>query len=230
MKILFLDIETFGFDFNADKGFILCACYKWLGETKVHTITRKNPTKFADNPENDKEICKQLAEIIEAADMIFTWNGRSFDIRFIQTRMLKHRLGYLPPVPHEDGLLTARAGLKMTRSLKNVGKFFKLKNQKEGVDIDEWMKAGAGHPKALKHVIEHCITDIKMTEEAYHLIAPMSRSHPRVQSDVSVCRFCASGKLQSRGRIVALRHYRVRYHCMNCGAWSSGHPIKWSNK
>ena len=230
MKILFLDLETFGFDFNADKGFILCGSYKWKGEKKVHTITRSHPNKFTDTPEDDKDICRRLAEVIAEADVVFTWNGRSFDFRFLQTRMLKHRLGYLAPVSHEDGLLTARASLKMNRSLKNMGKFFKLAHQKDGVDIDVWMKAGAGHPDALGSVIRHCETDIKMTEEAYNLLGPLSKSHPRIVNDMTKCRFCGSGNLQSRGRIPALRHYRQRYHCHKCGAWSSSQPIKYTDK
>jgi uncharacterized protein YprB with RNaseH-like and TPR domain len=233
-KILFFDLETFGFNFNADAGFIMVASYKWQGEKKVRTITRKNPHKWTKNAQDDKEICRQFAKVIEDADMVVGWNSKSFDWRFLQTRMLKHGLGYLPPVPHEDGLKTARHALKMGRSLENIGKFFALDTQKEKMDLAKvWMPAGAGDPTALKQVIKRCESDVKLLEEAYNLLAPLSRVHPNVSIIDGVsdgCPLCKSKKLQQRGKIHALRHYRLRYQCTDCGRWSSSAPIKEAKK
>lgn len=217
-KILLFDLETFGWDFAADKGFILCASYKWYGEKGVHTI------KYTGG-RDDRSLCKAMAQLIEEADMVVTWNGKDFDMRFLQTRMLKHRLGYLPPVPHEDGLLTARKSLKMRRSLDNVAKFFKFKNQKTPVSFDEWFEAGLGDKKALSYVIDHCEKDVLVLEEAYKLLGPLSKVHPNVAKDSNLCPFCGKGKLQKRGFLYALRHYRIRYHC-RCGRWSSSAPIR----
>lgn len=228
-KILLIDLETFGFDFSADKGFILCGSYKWIGENKVHTITHKDREAFREKPNDDKEICRRLAEVIEEADLVVTWNGKSFDMRFLQTRMLKHRLGYLPPVPHEDALLTARARLKMRRSLDNVQKFFGLGHKKTDLNIETWMSAGAGNWKALQYVIHHCEQDVLVLEEAYNLISPMSRVHPSVaiiNGEPEGCPFCGKKHLNSRGKIQALRHYRNRFHCRACGRWSTSDPIK----
>jgi uncharacterized protein YprB with RNaseH-like and TPR domain len=218
MTTLLFDLETFGFDFSADKGFILCASYKWLGQDKVTTIKYGGGT-------DDKELCRELARIIELADLVVTWNGKSFDMRFLQTRMLKHRLGYLPPVPHEDGLLTARRSLKMRRSLDNVAKFFTFKEQKSPVSFDQWLEAGLGNPKALRYVINHCEKDVLVLEEAYKLLGPLSKVHPNVSAEEGRCPFCHSKKLQQRGRVYALRHYRIRYHC-RCGRWSTSAPVK----
>ena len=59
-RILFFDLETYGFNFNADAGFIMVASYKWKGEKKVHTITRPNPEKWTKNFQDDKYICRGL--------------------------------------------------------------------------------------------------------------------------------------------------------------------------
>jgi uncharacterized protein YprB with RNaseH-like and TPR domain len=231
VKILLFDIETFGFNFNADAGFIMCVSYKWKGDEKIHTITRPNPHLWTKTAQDDKEICRQFAKVVEEADMVVSWNGRSFDWRFLQTRMLKHRLGYLPPVPHEDGLQTARRTLKMRRSLENIGHFFGLKQEKEKMDLAEvWMPAGAGDPKALKQVIKRCETDVILLEEAYDLLAPLSNVHPAVNPEEGRCPLCASKKLQQRGTHKALRHYRKRYHCQQCGRWSTSAPIKYGKE
>lgn len=230
MRLLLFDIETFGFNFNADAGFIMCISYKFKGDKKVTTITRDNPTEWTKKAQDDESICKKFAKVIEEADMIAGWNSRSFDWRFLQTRMLKHHLGYLPPVPHWDGLNEARRSLKMRRSLENIGKFFGLRQEKEKMDLAEvWMPAGAGDPVALRQVIKRCETDVILLEEAYDLLAPLSKVHPNVSLiDVVAegCPICKSTKLQKRGKVFALRHYRERYHCQNCGRWSTSEPIK----
>lgn len=232
MKILLFDIETFGFNFNADAGFIMVISYKWYGEDKVYTITRKNPSKWTKTAANDKEICQEFMKVIDQADMVAGWNSRSFDWRFLQTRMMKHRLGILPPIPHWDGLQEARRTLKMRRSLENIGKFFGLTTQKEKMDLaDVWMPAGSGDPVALKQVIKRCETDVLLLEEAYKLLAPLSKAHPNVALVDGIpdgCPLCAKKTLQRRGRHAALRHYRIRYQCTSCHSWSSSQPIKYT--
>lgn len=218
MKILLYDIEVFAFDFSADKGFISCISWKWKDEDRVHTIRYKKPS-------NDYGVCLKIAQLYEEADMVVTWNGKSFDQRFVQTRMLKHGLGYLPPVPHEDGLLTARRSIKMRRSLDNVAKFFKFGVQKHPVTFETWFEAGLGNKKAMDEVVEHCEKDVLVLEEAYKLLGPLSKVHPNVSGEEGGCPFCGGKKLQQRGRIYALRHYRIRYHC-RCGRWSSSAPVK----
>lgn len=230
MKALLFDLETFGFNFNADAGFIMVISYKWLGDKKVHTITRDNPHKWTKHMQDDKEICRKFAAVVEEADMVIGWNSKSFDWRFLQTRMLKHGLGYLPPVPHEDGLSTARRTLKMGRSLENIGKFFGLHTQKEKMDLAKvWTPAGMGDPVALKQVIKRCESDVLLLEEAYNLLAPLSKVHPNVciiDGEPEGCPLCKGKRLQQRGRVNALRHYRLRFHCQDCGRWSTSEPIK----
>lgn len=230
MKILIIDLETYGFDFSADKGFVLCGSYKWYGEAKVHTVTHTDMTKFRANPEDDKAICKELLQVIEQADMLVGWNSKSFDMRFLQTRLLKHRLGYLPPIPHVDLLLTSRNNTKMRRSLDNTQKFFGFGHEKTPLDINVWMKAGAGKADALRDVVKHCEADVRVTEEAYELFAPLARTHPNVMfhsGDRSGCPTCGVDKLQQRGKAYALRYYRLRFHCQNCGRWATSGPIKY---
>jgi uncharacterized protein YprB with RNaseH-like and TPR domain len=227
-KVLIFDLETYGFDFSADKGYILCASYKWLDENKVHTIAHTDMAKFRSTPQDDKEICRQLLAVIVQADVLVGWNSKSFDARFLQTRLMKHGLGYLPPVPHCDLLLTSRQHTKMRRSLDNTQKFFGLSEAKTPLNIDTWMAAGRGEAKALKEVITHCVQDVKVTEEAYKLFAPLSQVHPNVsfKDGKAGCPLCGAEKLQQRGTIWALRHFRIRYHCQDCGRWSTSHPYR----
>ena len=228
-KILVFDIECYTHDFSADKGYLLCIGYKWLGEKKVGMIRPKSFTQFRKDPTNDRTMCQEFLKLAEQADLVVGWNSKSFDWRFLQTRIMKWKLGYLPPVPHCDLLLTSRNVTKMRRTLDNTGKFFGLKNQKIPLDLNQWMAAGRGDPKALQSIFDHCKADVLMTEEAYHLFAPLSRVHPNVgiiDGDLEGCPLCKSKRLHQRGRVTALRHYRIRYHCQDCGRWSTSAPIR----
>ncbi len=238
MKCLIWDIETYGMNFNADAGFIMVISYKWYGEDKVYTITRKNANKWSRKLFDDKEICAEFYKVFVQADMHVTWNGTRFDVPFLQTRMLKHRLGFLPVIPHEDGLRTARRCLKMRRSLDNVQKFFELGTKKEEMNLAKvWMPSAMGDPIALKQVIKRCESDVKLLEEAYTLLRPLSRVHPNVviidneqKAELNQCNLCKSTRIMKRGRTCALRHYRLKYQCQDCGRWSSSDPIHLKRK
>lgn len=241
-KVLIFDIECYSHDFGADKGYLLCIGYKWLGDKKVSMIRPTDLEKFRNDPTNDRAMCKEFLELVKKADIVAGWNSKGFDWRFLQTRIMKWRLGYLPPVPHCDLLLTSRASTKMRRTLDNTGKFFNLKNQKIPLDMNIWMAAGRGNAKALQEIINHCEADVLMTEEAYELFAPLSRTHPNVaiiNGKPNGCPRCGAvgflqrrGKrpvkvLEQRGKIYALRHYRIRFQCANCGHWPTSNPIKY---
>lgn len=230
-KILFLDLETYGHDFAANMGYITVGSYKWLGENRVYTVTRDNPSKWTKTPENDKKICKKMADIIGEADVTVTWNGTGFDYKFLQARMLHHDLGALKYAGHEDLLMTARKRLGMRpRSLEEVGRFLKCKEQKQKVPKEVWLSVGRGDPRALKVWMSRCESDVKLLEEIYFKLGPLSETHPNVSGHTvedGYCAFCGEKKLSKQGIKRALRHYRQIYKCGECRKWQTGNPQKY---
>lgn len=231
-KVLFLDLETYGHDFAANMGFITCASYKWLHEKEVHTVTRLNPSKWTKIPENDKSICRQISEIISQADVVITWNGIQFDYKFLQARMLHWGLGSLKYSGHEDLLMTARKRLGMRpRSLEEVGRFLGCKESKQKVPKEIWLAVGRGDPKALKIWMRRCESDVKLLEEIYHKLGPLSITHPNMSGrsiEDGYCTFCTQKKLVKQGIKQALRHWRQNYQCRSCGKWQTGNPQKYT--
>ena len=72
-------------------------------------------------------------------------------------------------------------------------------------------------------VVKHCKEDVKMLEEAYHLLRPLVKGHPLVTNgdgEVS-CPKCGSHKVIKRGtRRTKTRFYQT-WQCKSCGSWSS---------
>lgn len=230
-KILFLDLETYGHDFAANLGYILCGSYKWLGEKKVYRAERKSLKPWLTQAENDVAICKELAEAIAQADVVITWNGLDFDYKFLQARMLHHDLGALKIDGHEDLLRTARKRLGMRpRSLEEVGRFLKCRVQKKKIPKEVWLAAGRGDPKAIKEWGERCNLDVLLLEEIYLKLGPLSITHPNVSGkpiDEGYCTFCGRKKLIKQGFKWALRTFRQQYKCGNCHKWQTGKPQKY---
>lgn len=222
-KIVLWDLETFGFDFHADKGFILCGSYKAVGERKIHTVAREN---LGRDMWDDKSICKKLARVLTTADMWVTHNGKRFDVRFLNTRLLKHGLAPLPPVPHFDTCEVIWKTLKMRARLESTQKFFGWKEAKTPLNLETWTRAAGGSRVALKEVIAHCEADVRVLEKAYEKLRPMAFKHPSVSAiaeDPKRCVLCGKrNTLQRRGYTYAKVRKSARYQCTSCGGWSHG--------
>lgn len=220
MRTVIWDLETFGFDFKADKGFILCGSYKVQGEKEIHTIVREN---INADMWNDKEVCKKLAKVLSTADRWITHNGKRFDARFLNVRLLKHNLPILPPMGkrHVDTCELTWKNLAMRASLKNIQEFFDLKNKKTPVDLQTWTKAAAGNVAALKDVVEHCESDVLMLEEYAEKILPIQNMQENEKFHT-----CNPKFLRSNGYRVTDKKTFKRLFCLKCSSWFRGNEIK----
>ena len=96
-KRLYFDIETspnvvfswnVGYKLNIDHKSILkeraiiCICWKWEGESKVHYLTW--------NKGDDKKMVQEFAKIINSADEVLGHNGDAYDIKWLRTRCIYH--------------------------------------------------------------------------------------------------------------------------------------------
>lgn len=230
MNIVLWDIETFGFDFGADKGFILCGSYKTLGKKGIGTAVRKNLGRNGAKMWDDKQVCKQLYDVLSKADMWVTHNGKRFDVPFLNTRLLKHGLAPLPPVPHFDTCEVIWKKLKMRARLDNVQKFFKFPDKKTDLVLEKHAMAAAGHAKMLKEIVVHCEADVRVLEHAYKKLRILGYKHPNIAAiaeDGDKCPYCGKREtLQRRGYIVAKVRRSARFQCQSCGGWSHGSPEK----
>lgn len=216
MRTIIWDLETFGFDFKADKGFILCGSWKVQGEKKVYTIVRKN---LGTHMWDDKEVCKELLKVLSTADRWITHNGKRFDARFLNVRLMKHGLPILPPMGkrHVDTCELTWKNLAMRASLKNIQEFFGLKNKKTPVDLQTWTRAAAGDKKALAEVVSHCEADVRMLEEYAEKVLPIQNI-----TENPLFHKCDAKYLRSNGTRVADKKVFKRLFCLKCKSWLKG--------
>ena len=225
VKCLVFDIEAGGLD--PDRGKLYVFGYKWLGEKKVHTpslLDHNKPCgccglmKLGERP-----LIKTAHAILSQADVLISFNGQTFDLPWLQSKFLRERLPALGDLRHIDLYQVARHKMRLTRkSLANISKYLRLKNQKTRLDFDVWGRAGEGDSKAMKYIRDHAAADVLVTEELYtDYLRPLIKNHPFLFEDRAPCRRCG-GRMNRDKRIITLAGaVKVQYVCRKCGGYQT---------
>lgn len=222
-RILFYDLECT--NLKADFGRILTFGYKFSDEKKVKTIDIFDSPKFNKDPTDDKEVVKEIIKIFDKADILCGWYSSRFDLPFINSRILFHKLKPLPRMPHLDLWKTSRYELALhSNRLQSFSDFTGL-GQKTALSGPIWVRASAGHKPSLKYISKHCIKDVEILEKAYYKLRPLIRGHPDLNQRGD-CPFCNEPALTKRGFLITVKNKYQRFQCQNCGSWSRGERVK----
>ena len=165
MKIVSFDLECSNLD--ADFGIILCGVFKEVGrKVVIHRLDQQPSYKL--KPWDDRSLVQKIKKEIETADIIVSWNGKRFDVPFIQSRLALHKLSPLRENKHMDLLYTARAHYRLhSNRLQSVSEFLGTADEKTRLDGTNWIKALAGSKHSMNYIVHHCILDVKVLEQVY---------------------------------------------------------------
>tara|TARA_Y100000310_G_scaffold344025_1_gene454608 strand:- start:12128 stop:12829 length:702 start_codon:yes stop_codon:yes gene_type:complete len=229
--VIVFDIETTSL--GADMGYCLAIGWRELGKKRVHCPTVLDFKTYDTDVTNDKELVEYGCSELAKADVLVGHYSTKFDYPFLQARLLYHDLPPMPPIPHVDTWRLARYKMRLqSNGLDNVSKFFECKDRKTPLAKSVWRRAQAGYPDAIEYVKQHCIADVKVTEEVYEKTKVLSTTHPNlnlVNDRPDSCPICSGGPMQKRGFNIARTGKKQRYQCGACFGWSSGPPIRSSN-
>ena len=95
--VCFVDIETTGLSRNYNPIYLIGVLY-YLRNKGVWTITQY----FSNNIEEEKDVLNEFVKFVSSFDQIITYNGESFDIPFINYRLIHNRIFY--EVPRDKSL------------------------------------------------------------------------------------------------------------------------------
>ena len=185
-KILVYDIETSynigkfwraGYNLNINPGdiiherAIICISYKWIGEEQVYNLVW-------DENQCDKFILEQFIPVLDEADMIVAHNGDRYDLKFIKTRALKHRLKMLVNYKQFDTLKVAKAKFMFnSNKLDYISKFLGAEG-KISTEMKLWDDIILRNcPKALIKMLDYCDEDVRQLEVVYNAL--VSWDNPR---------------------------------------------------
>ena len=146
---------------------IICACYKWQYEDKVHTL-------MWDEKQNDKKLLKELSKILGQADEIIAHNGDRFDIKELRTRCLIQGVPMFPKYRTLDTLKKARKYFNFhSNRLDYLGQTLEVGRKLDHEGIDMWIDVQEKKSKkALKKMADYCVQDVILLEDVFNVLMP----------------------------------------------------------
>ncbi len=167
-RTVFIDLETTGLSGGAGTVAFLVGCaYFDAGALQVRQFLLSSFTA-------ERALLSAAAELFEAADLIVTYNGKTFDVPMMETRWAFHRMpAPLDEVPHFDMLHPARRLWRSRSTLTDDGgcrlttlERMLLNLRREG-DVDGFEIPGrffqflrTGDARPLEPVLEHNRLDL----------------------------------------------------------------------
>jgi len=244
-RILVIDIETaplelygwklFDENFSLDQikkdWTILSYAAKWLGEKRI--IYDDTGGRGRHMVRHDRKLMKGIRDLLNEADIVVAQNGKAFDVRKINARLIAH--GFGPPSPYRvvDTMMLARKYFAFT-SQKLAYTSATLRNEKRKDEHPEypgfklWAAVLQDDPKAWAVMKRYNKEDILATEEIYLKMRAWDNQHPNLgtfsAAEKHICPHCGSDHVIGRNgwREVKQQGVYKRYQCKDCGGWSRG--------
>jgi DNA polymerase elongation subunit (family B) len=194
---------------------LLSFSYKWLGEKKIHCVTRQGQ-------KDDKAIAKKLHALLSEADVVVAHNGDEFDAKRARAKFIEH--GLPPPKPFQsvDTLKIAKSRFKFNSNrLNDLGKLLGVGSKVKTGGFDLWLGCMNDDPKSWRLMEKYNRQDVTLLEKVYLKLRPWADKHPHQGvRGLDQCPKCGSGKLHKRGLMVSAQgvQYR-RLQCQGCGGW-----------
>lgn len=237
-RVLFYDIETSlqavtvfdlrNNDYISPESIVterhmICAAWKWQGDKRIHTVSLlDDPKRYAKDHRDDTHVVAALHGVLGSADVIIGHNSDAFDLKYLETRALKHGLPALPPITSIDTYKAAKARFKFSSNKLNfIGGYLGV-GQKKQTSPGLWMRVFNGDKRAIKEMVAYNKQDVLLLERVFNKLAPYIPNHiSRELFGLTGCPRCGSKKVQSRGFHRALTHVYRRFQCQNpkCMGW-----------
>jgi DNA polymerase elongation subunit (family B) len=208
--------------------FIISAAWKWLGESKIHSIS------ILDNKKDlfdDTAVTRKLRELTEEADIIVHHNGDKFDLKKLHTRIIKHGIEPFHRKPLTiDTLKQARKHFSFTSNRLDYLGIFLGVGKKVPTEDDLWEKVLDGDRKAIARMVHYNKGDVKLQEAVFKRLAPYI-DHPGFISDDRPR--CQNVNCRSIHLVKNLLRYtaggipKQQYRCRDCGSYTTDkHRVK----
>ena len=199
---------------------IICICYKWEGNKKVHSLRWEHG--------DDAEMVARFVEVIEQADEMVAHNGDKFDMAWYNGRHLIHGFDPIPKTKTVDTYkMSARNFNLNSHKLDYLAKIL-LGEGKIKTDYDTWKKIVLDNDeKSMKKMIKYCKKDVVLLERIWGKLRDYedASTHAAVMASGNVrdrwkCQHCGSDDVsKSKTRVTAKGMKQHQMKCFDCGRY-----------
>lgn len=203
---------------------IICAGWKEFGSNKTHCINAWDFPGWEKSINDDLEVCKAIYKALSTADAVVTHNGKRFDWKFLQTRLMHHNLPPLHKIHHIDTKEQAKRHLfAFNNRLGTVGQLLANDKKLENGGWDLWVKVSKRNKKAMRLMEKYCKQDVDLLEKVFKKLRPLINNIPNYNlfkmshaGTKKMCPMCGSTRVRSNGwRHTSTQSYR-RFKCLDC--------------
>lgn len=203
-----------------------------LGEKRTRCINAWDfKRRWSKDVNDDYMVVKQLYSVLKTADAVVTHNGKRFDWKFLQTRLMHH--GFLPlhSIPHLDTCNEAKKYLYLFNNrLNTLGEFLVGKKKKDTGGWELWVDVYERKAKAMHKMTEYCKQDVRLTEQVFLKMRPLIKGIPHAaifanDSISAYCPRCGSVKTSKHGVVMQRNGTFQKYKCKNCGSVAKGEQL-----
>jgi len=195
---------------------VICICYKWEDDKDVYYLQW-------DKSQCDKKLLQEFINVANTADELVGHNGDKFDLSWIRTRCLLHKIDMFPTYNTIDTLKIARSKFRFNSNrLDYIGKFLGL-GQKNHTNFDLWKDIMLKNcTKSMNIMIDYCIQDVVLLEKVHKALNNHipAKTHYGVifGGDRGSCPECGSDEvIKNNRRVMASGLVKIQYKCKNCG-------------
>ena len=227
---LFFDIETSpnvglfweaGYKKNIDTSniikerAIICICWKWEDDKNVEFV-------HWDSKQSDKALLQKFIKVANEADELVGHNGDRFDLAWIRTRCLYHKIEMFPSYKTIDTLKISRQKFRFNSNRLNYIAQFLGIGSKIKTDYNLWKDIVLSKcKKSMDKMVKYCQMDVILLEKVYKKLSGHieSKTHYGVRfgGDRGSCPECGSDELiRAATSISATGTKKVRFKCKTC--------------
>jgi DNA polymerase elongation subunit (family B) len=231
LKTLYIDIEvspnialtwatgyklTIPYENVIEERKIICICWKWDNDTDVSALTW-------DAKQNDKHMLKTFSTVASEADIIIGHNADRFDIKWVRTRCMFHRI----PFPNDfrtcDTLKAAKSNFYFNSNrLDYIDKYLGGTGKKDTGGFELWKAVLIERdPAALTKMVDYCKQDVLILEsvhkEMYNYIRQTFHVGAVENGYRWSCPHCGSMNVIAKDKVYsAVGIERRRMKCKDC--------------
>lgn len=221
-----------GRTFKAELHTILSFGYKIYGDKEAKCI---NAWEVGNSPSDDSAIVQMAYDILHDADEIVTHNGKSFDLKVLNTRLMYYGMPPLDTkIKHVDTKQVLKGKLSLySNSLKDAAKFFDVDDKMHWADKwSTWKRFAFGRETEEDRVTMdlYCKQDVEVLEQIWLKTRPFhgtnSVNKQQWRKDIAlVCSTCGSDNIHRNGTRRSTKYRYRRYLCNQCGTSFKGGKI-----
>ena len=199
---------------------IICICWKWEHKKNVYSLTW-------DENKDDKQLLKEFIKVCDEADEIVAHNGDKFDIKWLRTRCIYHRIDFPEKIQSFDTLKKSRKGFRFnSNKLDYIAKFLGVGEKTKTGGFDLWVDTMNGKKKALQEMVDYCKNDViilqKVFNELEKYVEVNTHTGVSMGADRWSCVTCGSEHVRFNGQLVSKTGMiKFRMRCYDCNkGWS----------